>query len=189
MARDLSFWRNTENLIKYTEYARGSTSVECSLQYSDINISNLDFSKYDLNNSAFCGVEFNLCDFSNVYLSGSNFGGSVLKDCIFRENIIKKASWDDMTFEQVRINLMNAFRTTFMFGKFLNTDFEKCHIDRCSFSGSELVNVYFRESVITDTDFTDCKLENVYFTGCKLKNVSFDEGVNKHNVFLDDEGS
>lgn len=174
-----------DDLIKYTEYSKGYICEKCSLEYSDIDISNLNLSEYDLNNSVFCGVKFSLCDFSNVYLSGSNFGGSVLKECILKNNIIKKASWDDMTFEQIEIYLMNAFRTTFMFGKFLNTYFEECYISKCTFSDSELVNVQFRDSIIIDTDFMDCKLENVHFVGCKLENVKFDEGISHCNVFFD----
>lgn len=174
-----------DDLIKYTEYAKGNTCEECRLEYNDINISNLDLSKYDLNNSFFCGVKFTLCDFSDVYLSGSNFGGSVLKDCIFKENIIKKASWDDMVFEQVTIRLMDAFRTTFMFGKFLNTCFDECHINKCSFSDSKLMNVYFKDSIIIDTDFNDCEIENVHFVRCKFENVKFDDKIKNSKVFFD----
>ena len=42
-----------ENLIKYTEYSKGDITKKCSLEYEDIDITNLSFSGYDLNNSYF----------------------------------------------------------------------------------------------------------------------------------------
>lgn len=53
-----------------------------------------------------------------------------------------------MTFENTKISSMNAMRTTFMFGKFTDTNFDKCYLDKCSFANSELKNIYFRESTI-----------------------------------------
>lgn len=173
-----------DNLIKYTEYAKGNNCEACSLEYSEISISDLDLSKYDLNNSLFLGVCFTLCDFSDVYLSGSNFGGSVLKKCILKNNIIRKALWDDMLFEESTISSMSAFRTTFMFGKFKNVSFEDCNISKCTFSDSELNNVYFRDSHLVDTDFTNCKLENVHFERCKLENVKFDDDIDNGKIFF-----
>ena len=173
-----------ENLIKYTEYSKGDMSKKCKLEYEDINISNIDFSKFDLNNSYFGGVKFSLCNFSNVYLSGSNFGGSILKDCIFKRNIIKKASWDDMVFERTRIFMMTAFKTTLMFGKYVDTNFDECHFEKCSFANSQFINIYFRKSTFIDIDFTECKLKNVHFIGCKLENVKFDEKNNNGAVFF-----
>ena len=126
------------NLIKYMEYSKGDLSKKCSLEYEDIDIIEFDFSEFDLNNSCFVGVNFDKCDFTNVYLSGSNFGGSVLKECILKENVIKKAAWDDMVFEKTQILSMNTFRTTFMYGKFRESNFTECHIEKCSFSNSNL---------------------------------------------------
>lgn len=108
------------------------------MEYSEINISNLDFAKYDLNNSSFLGVNFVLCDFTGVYLSGSNFGGSVLKKCVLKDNIVRKASWDDVIFKEIKITSIDAFRTTFMFNKFIDMSFESSDINKCSFSDSEL---------------------------------------------------
>ena len=174
-----------ENLEKYTEYARGEESLKCKLEYEDIDLSNIDFSKYDLNNSFFGGVEFLLCDFSNVYLSGSNFGGSSMKECILNKNIIRKATWDDMILESMKINLMDAFRTSFMYGKFTDIIFNKCFLEKCSFANSELINVYFVECTVIDTDFTECRLEDVHFKGCKMENTKFDEDTDNHTVFFD----
>lgn len=174
-----------DDLIKYTEYSSGNESKKCILEYEDINIEGFDFSKFDLNNSFFCGVNFDKCNFSNVYLSGSNFGGSFLKECILKENIINKATWDDMIFEKTKILSMNAFRTTFMYGKFQDTDFLECHLEKCSLTNSDFKNVYFRGCIIIDTDFMECKLDNVKFIGCKLDNVKFDENVDTQALFFD----
>lgn len=174
-----------DNLIKYMKYSKGDLSKKCSLEYEDIDITGFNFSNFDLNNSFFGGVHFNKCDFSNVYLSGSNFGGSFLKECILKENIIKKAAWDDMVFENTEILLMNAFRTTFMYGRFQESNFSQCQIERCSLSNSDFKNVYFRECTIIDTDFMECKLNNVHFVKCRLENVKFDENVDKQGLFID----
>lgn len=174
-----------DNLIKYTEYSKGDISKKCSLEYEDIDITEFDFSKFDLNNSFFGGVKFDKCDFSNVYLSGSNFGGSFLKECILKENVINKATWDDMIFEKTKILSMNAFRTTFMYGKFQDSDFSKCYFEKCLLTNSDFKNVYFRGCTIIDIDFTECKLDNVQFIGCKLENVKFDENIDNQAVFID----
>lgn len=174
------------NLIKYMEYSKGDLSKKCSLEYEDIDIIGFDFSKFDLNNSFFGGVNFDECDFSNVYLSGSNFGGSFLKECILKENVIKKATWDDMVFEKTKILSMNAFRTTFMYGRFQESNFTECHIEKCSFSNSDFQNVCFRECAIIDTDFTECKLDNVQFIRCKLDNVKFDENVDNQPIIIEE---
>lgn len=174
----------SENLIKYMEYSKGDLSKKCSLEYEDIDIIGFDFSKFDLNNSFFCGVNFEKCDFSNVYLSGSNFGGSFLKECTLKENINKKSTWDDMTFEKTKIISMNAFRTTFMYGRFHDSIFSECHIEKCLLSNSDFNNVCFRECTIIDTDFTECKFDNVRFISCKFDNVKFDENVDNQTIFI-----
>lgn len=173
-----------DNLIKYTEYAKGDLSKKCSLEYEDIDIIGFDFSKFDLNNSFFCGVNFEKCDFSNVYLSGSNFGGSFLKECILKENINKKSTWDDMTFEKTKILSMNAFRTTFMCGRFQDSNFSQCYIEKCLLSNSEFKNVTFMECTIIDTDFEECKFNNVQFISCKFENVKFDQNADKLPSFI-----
>lgn len=173
-----------ENLIKYTKYSKGDIAEKCSLKYEDIDITGVNFSEFDLNNSFFGGVKFNRCDFSNVYLSGSNFGGSFLKECILKENVINKAAWDDMFFEKTKILSMNAFRTTFMYGKFEESNFSKCYFEKCSLTNSYFRDVYFRECTIVDTDFTKCKLENVKFIKCKLENVKFDENIKTQEICI-----
>lgn len=173
-----------ENLIRYTEYSKGNLSKKCSMEYEDIDIRDMIFSEYDLNNSSFCGVNFFSCDFSDVYLSGSNFGGSYFGNCILKENIIKKAVWDDIIFERTEISLMDAFRTTFMFGRFLDTRFSKCCMNRCLFTESEFKNVDFIESTFVDADFTKCKFENVHFIDCKFENVVFDKNLKEQEVFF-----
>lgn len=174
-----------DNLIKYMKYSKGDLSKKCSLEYENINIIEFDFSKFDLNNSFFVGVNFERCDFSNVYLSGSNFGGSILKECILKGNINKKSTWDDMTFKKTKILLMNAFRTTFMYGKFQNSNFEECHIEKCLLSNSCFENMWFRKCTIIDTDFTRCKFENVQFINCTFENIQFDKNSWKKIKFVE----
>lgn len=52
-----------ENLIKYTEYSKGDISKKCSIAYEDIEITEFDFSQFDLNNVFFGGVKFDKCIF------------------------------------------------------------------------------------------------------------------------------
>lgn len=173
------------DLKQYTEYSKGDISKKCKLEYEDISIKEVDFSKYDLNNSFFLGVKFLNCNFDNVYLSDSNFGGSIIDGCEFRNNVLKKASWDDMRFEKVNVKLLEAFRTTFLYGMFIDTNFEECNFEKCSFSESMLKNVYFTGCTISDTDFRNCKFKNVHFRKCKFINVKFDENLNGQAVFFD----
>lgn len=55
---DLLIYSIIDNLIKYTAYSKGEISLECDLHYEDIEIDEVDFSPYDLNNSYFGGVTF-----------------------------------------------------------------------------------------------------------------------------------
>lgn len=174
-----------DNLIKYTEYSKGNISKKCSLEYQDIDIAEFDFSKFDLNNSLFLGVNFFKCDFTSVYLSGSNFGGSFFQECVLKENVIRKAYWDDVVFQKTKITLMNAFRTTFMYGNFQDSDFYVGHFENCFLMNSNFQNVNFIECTMIDTDFSECKFDNVQFIKCKLQNVKFDEDVENQVCFID----
>ena len=80
-----------------------------------------------------------------------------------------------MTFKKTKILLMNAFRTPFMYGKFQNSNFEECHIEKCLLSNSCFENMWFRKCTIIDTDFTRCKFENVQFINCTFENIQFDK--------------
>ena len=91
-----------------------------------------------MNNSYFGGVYFEKCDFSNVYLSGSNFGGSFFNDCILEKNDNKKSTWDDITIDNSKISEMDAFKSSFMYGKFHNSQFIRCNFEITYFDGSEV---------------------------------------------------
>lgn len=164
-----------ENLINYTAYSNGDLEKKCNLQYEDETIISFDFSKYDLNNSYFGGVTFEKCVFSNVYLSGSNFGGSFLKDCILENNDNRKSIWDDIMIDNSKISEMDAFKSSFMYGKFHNIQFVRCNFEFNNFDGSEFMNVSFIDCNVNCVDFSECKFSNVIFSGCKLENVKFDD--------------
>ena len=123
----------------------------------------------------FGGVTFEKCDFSNVYLSGSNFGGSFLKDCILENNDNRKSTWDDITIENLTISEMDAFKSSFMYGKFHNIQFVRCNFEFNIFDGSEFMNVSFIDCNVNCVDFSKCIFSNVIFSECKLENVKFDE--------------
>lgn len=164
-----------ENLINYTAYSNGDLEKKCVLQYEDETIISFDFSKYDLNNSYFGGVNFEKCNFSKVNFSGSNFGGSFFKDCIFEKNDNRKSTWDDILIDNSKVSEMDAFKSSFMYGKFNNIQFLRCDFKYNSFDGSEFVDASFKDCSINYVDFSKCKFSNVIFSGCKLENVKFDE--------------
>lgn len=164
-----------DNLIKYTAYSKGEISLECDLHYEDIEIDEVDFSPYDLNNSYFGGVTFKKCCFTKVYLSGSNFGGSIMEECVFNSNELKKSSWDDMKFIYTNFKNLDAFRTTFLYGQFKECVYEQCFFSRCLLSNSVFDNVKFVNCKFEDVNFSESIFKNVIMEKCEIKNVELDE--------------
>ena len=80
---------------------------------------------------------------------------------------------------------MNAFRTTFMYGKFRDSAFFGYYLEKCSLANSDLQNIYFRECTIIDTDFTEYKFDNVQFVKCSLDDVKFDKMVGEQPIIID----
>ncbi len=83
-----------EQLERYTRYAQGDRSQACSLHFEGLVFLDMDFSKYDLNNSEFLEMQFLNCNFEKVYLSGTSFCGSIIRGGTFKENILRKANWE-----------------------------------------------------------------------------------------------
>ena len=74
-----------ERLERYTRYANGDESCAGELAVEDEILNEIDFSKYDLNNSYFGGVVFNNCDFSNVCFERCKFESTSFKGCKIKD--------------------------------------------------------------------------------------------------------
>ena len=102
-----------KELQSYTDYSLGKINERIEIKYSDMSFTELIFSWYDLNNTEFLEVSFNQCDFTNVYLSGSNLSGSIFNRCIFNNNVFRKGKAEYASFNQTDIKNIDSFRTSF----------------------------------------------------------------------------
>lgn len=161
-------------LEDYTEFSKGDMTKEILLDIRDTNIDMVDFSPYDLNNSAFLGVTFNNCSFDNVYLDGSNFGGSIFKRCKFCGNSLKKADWGYIYMIQTHVKDMDAFRTEFFDINLEDCTFYNCAFNRCIICNKKdtrIKNTVFKSCVFESTNLKDCDYESTVFDSCIFKNA------------------
>lgn len=162
-----------KQLAQYAAYSMGDLSQKCELNIQNQKIKYVDFSKYDLSNSFFVGVEFDSCNFRGVFLSGSFFGGSSFQSCMFEDNTLKKADWNGVTFQQTTIKWLDAFRTSFMRDIFRKCIFQECKIGvKCSFSHSNLEDVLF-----DNCSFDRVFLDKAIFTNVRFRQCRFNETV------------
>lgn len=158
-----------KKLELYTKYLHGLDNNLSMLEIEDVELNEFDFTKYDLNNGYFGGVKFISCDFTNVYLSGSNFGGSQLNACILYNNSLVKAEWDDVTMSGMKVKSLNAFRSSFIFSKFVNCNCENSNFESCNFAGANFDNVIFEGCNFKDAYFNGCTFNNVIFKNCIIE--------------------
>lgn len=90
-----------KELQSYTEYSLGKSNRIIEIKYADTSFAELVFTGYDLNNTEFLEVAFNQCDFSDVYLSGSNLSGSVFDQYIFNNVKFIECILNETIFEDV----------------------------------------------------------------------------------------
>lgn len=179
----------SEQLEQYTRYAQGDLSQACSLQFEDIIFERMDFSKYDLNNSTFLGVQFLECNFNKVYLSGTSFCGNLIQGGTFNENILRKADWDSISIRETVITALDAFRTSFYEGDFCKVIFSDCRLEKCSFSNSTFDTVQFVNCDLSLTSFNNAHFRKALFCNCifhctTFDGVDFDSNINFEEITL-----
>ena len=179
-----------DRLEQYTRYSKGDLSCKSDLIFEDINISQIDFSPYDLNNSYFLGVDFDECNFRNVYLSGSNFSGSSFTDCIFANNILRKAQWVFTSFLNTEVISLDAFRVQFDNVTITESVFRNSTFFGCDFSGYDegcIENAEFYNCEFKQVQFKDCEFKNVRFINCSFNDTCFDDEI-KNVTFINCTG-
>lgn len=170
--------KNLEEMLdKYARYQKGDESCKCELVVEDEEISGFHFNKSELGGSTFVATTFNICNFDNVYLSNSNFGGSKFLRCLINEGTLRKANWNCINASALTVSELNVFRTDF-----INSNFEKCifmksKFFKSNFALSNFDNVVFNNCHFELTSFEDCKFNNTMFSNCTFKDTNFDEGA------------
>lgn len=161
-------------LQKYTDYSLGKSKEKLEIKYEDTSFDNLTFIGFDMNNTEFLEVIFTNCDFSDVYLSGSNLSGSTFEKCIFKRNMFRKGKAEYVTFNRTMINGLDSFRSSLYQSEFhdmiINDSLMKnCFIARATFS-----NIIFKNTDLTDANFNYSKFSNVKFINCILNGTKFE---------------
>lgn len=174
-----------DQLKKYTDFSLGKSSVECELVYQDTFLNNITFTGYDLNNSKFLEVQFNHCDFSNVYLSGASLCGSTFKNCIFKQNIFRKGFCDYARFESTTFDFLDSFRTSYYEALFTNVQFQNAKMERSYFDDSEFINTEFINVEFNESSFNNCKFKSVKFSKCSFNKTSFKNIKDLDSIFFE----
>ncbi len=162
-----------DQLKRYTDFSLGKSSVRCELVYQNIFLDNIIFTGYDLNNSNFLEVQFDHCDFSNVYLSGASLCGSTFNSCIFKQNIFRKGFCDYAKFESTTFDFLDSFRTSYYENIFVNVQVQNAKMERSYFDNSEFSNTEFTNVEFREVSFDNCKFKNVKFKKCTFVKTSF----------------
>ena len=135
-------------LQKYTDYSLGKSKEQMEIKYENTSFEKLVFTGFDLNNTEFLEVIFNNCDFTDVYLSGSNLSGSTDLD---------------------------SFRTSFYGSCFNDLIIENSIMKNCFIARANLSNIVFKNTDLTNTSFKHSMFSNVRFVDCKLDGVNFED--------------
>ena len=170
------------DLQKYTDFSSGKSKERIEIKYIESSFQNLRFTGFDLNNTEFLEVTFSGCDFTNVYLSGSNLSGSIFKKCIFKNNIFRKGKAEYVIFDQTDINNMDAFRSSFYEASFNDIVIVESQIANCFFSRSSFSNTVFKNVDLTSTNFSHAKFNNVKFVECILDKTNFENAIGLESV-------
>ncbi len=174
-----------DQLKKYTDFSLGKSNVDYELVYKDILLNNVIFTGYDLNNSSFLEVQFNQCDFSNVYLSGASLCGSTFGHCIFKQNIFRKGFCDCTRFKFTTFEFLDSFRTSYYESFFSNVRFQNSRLERSYFDDSEFVNTQFKNVEFNESSFDNCKFKDVKFEKCNFNKTSFKNVKDIDSIFFE----
>ena len=162
-------------LQKYTDYSLGKSKEQMEIKYEDTSLEKLVFTGFDLNNTEFLEVIFNNCDFTDVYLSGSNLSGSTFEECILKRNTFRKGKAEYVTFRQTVITDLDSFRTSFYGSCFNDLIIENSIMKNCFIARANSTNIVFKNTDLTNTSFKHSKFSNVRFVDCKLDGVNFED--------------
>ncbi len=116
-------------------------NVPIRADFSSCEISNFDFSKYDLSGANFKGVKLNNCTFSKM--EGADLTDAVINGCIFAG--------------------AELAATDFNKAKIIETSFDDANLKGCNFAHSEPSDVSFRNAVFKDTNLDFAQPKNVIF--------------------------
>lgn len=179
----------SKKLQRYTDYSMGKSSEKIDIKYVDASFKEFVFTGYDLNNTEFLEVLFDQCDFTDVYLSGSNLSGSIFNHCILNNNIFRKGKADYVSLIQTNIKSMDSFRTSFYGTSFKDMCIEGTMMCNCFIVNAFFSNVVFRNVNLTNTNFKNSTFDNVKFIGCILVKTIFDDVCGlEYAKFIDNKG-
>lgn len=135
-------------------------------------------------------VEIAGCRFSGARLTGTEIARLILTDCVFEDCELSGTIVGDLAASRVefRRSRMSAFAAAA--GRFENSSFIQCRLDRANFRMTIWKAAQFVDSHIVDADFYESKLGGARFTGCDLTKVDFSnaqmKGVDLRGSTIDD---
>lgn len=164
----------TEILNKYNKYQKGDESCKMELILRDETITGFHFDKSELGGSVFSGVKFKICQFSDVYLNNSNFGGSTFEKSLINTATMRKAAWNDINASSLTVQKLDSFRSDFINSKFENCILGNSRFFKSNFGGSVFNNVTFYNSHFELASFTECNFYSTLFKNCTFKDCHFE---------------
>ncbi|MBF0382194.1 MAG: pentapeptide repeat-containing protein [Magnetococcales bacterium] len=134
------------------------------------NLSKIDLSSINLQDTSVKGVNFAYCDltsskFINLDLSNSTFKGAILENSVIENCLIVKSNFRTAKFHKLKL---------------INSNLMKTNFKGCNISGSILNNNNLESSVLdganlSDSQMQQCKFMNGSWNGVKFTNSNLDK--------------
>lgn len=138
------------------------------LDLKNAELSNTDFSGYNLENVDLSGANLNGCHFRETRLTHVGLSNAVLNrskffNCSIRYADLSNAQLSDVEFFACALNHSGLNNTDLTKAKIKDTDFSKADLQKC--------NLF--ESVLSGLNFTNATCEYVNLSKAKLENCNF----------------
>lgn len=167
------------NFKKYIAF-HSVSSNQCSLNLSNIDLSEFDFQGLNLKGANFENSILNGANFSNCNLAYANFKGADIKNACFRDSIL---TFTDLSYANLSESTLQNAKMDY--SKLEATNFHMCDLSNCDMRNANLIqaNLYcakLREAICTNCNFSSVNLDmtflwKVTFRDSKLHNCNFSQ--------------
>lgn len=136
---------------------KGQRLILDEVDFTDNDLSNLDFVETYITSSLFK---------SNVF-NNTNFGGAELYDCIFKDIIFQNCNFGKTTFDYAMLIDSKLINCNLINLETLETQFEKLLFKNC------IINSAFSNCIVKNVDFVECRFVSTEFWQCVIESLKF----------------
>lgn len=136
---------------------KGERLILDEIDFTDNDLSNLDFVETYITSSLFNG---------NVF-KNTNFGGAELYDCFFKDIEFENCNFGKTTFNYTKFLSSKFINCNLIDLETLETQFEELLFENC------FINSAFSNCIVKDVDFKDCTFASTEFWQCIIESLKF----------------